>query len=227
VDAGAKLGPVYSALEDCRADAVVLFLFMDPKLVEIGAVKAEEHTEAAKAMFQVVLTGQLRKNGAMEGDTVRQAHERGGQALLTYLTQPDKDFGLAVVQKDGKHLVQITDVAKAREGVKEILIKLQTFKSMGDGEAAAAFFEQWGTKINKAWQADVKARLEALALPKETAFVFPKLVPVLGESKVAKVTEGEETRKVVQDVTLETGESFADQQLRFKRLAKSREVEAK
>jgi dipeptidyl-peptidase-3 len=226
-DPGAKLGPIYTALEECRANTVALFQFLDPKLVEIGAVKAEEHAEAAKAVFHVALTGQLRKNGMMDGDTIRQAHGRGGQAILNFLTQPDKDFGIAITPKDGKHFVQITDVAKAREGVKELLIKLQTFKSMGDGEAAAAFFDQWGTKINKAWQADVKARLDALALPKETAFVFPKLVPVLAESKTAKVTEGEETRKVVQDVTLEIGESFADQQLRFKRLAKSRELEAK
>lgn len=226
-DPAAKIGPTYGALEECRADAVALYQSLDPKLVEIGAVKAEDQAAAAKAMFHVVLTGQLRKNGELEGDSIREAHYRGGQLLLTYLTQPDKDFGVAVVQKDGKHFVQISDVAKAREGVKEILVKLQTFKSMGDGEGAAAFFEQWGTKINKAWQADVKARLEALALPKETAFVFPKLVPTLADSKTAKVTEGEETRKVVQDATLTTGETFAEQQLRFKRMAKSRELDPK
>lgn len=227
VDPAAKIGPTYGALEECRADAVALYQSLDPKLAEIGAVKAEDQAAAAKAMFHVVLTGQLRKNGELEGDTIREAHYRGGQLLLTYLTQPGKDFGVAVVQKDGKHFVQIADVAKAREGVQEVLVKLQTFKSMGDGEGAAAFFEQWGTKVNPAWQADVKARLEALALPKETAFVFPKLTPVLGDSKTAKVTEGEEVRKVLQDATLSTGESFAEQQLRFKRMARSRELEPK
>lgn len=227
VDPAAKLGPVYGALEECRADAVALYQSLDPKLAEIGAVKAEDQAAFAKAMFHVVLTGQLRKNGEQDGDLIRQPHERGGQLLLNYLTQPDKDFGVAVVQKDGKHFVQIADVAKAREGVKEVLAKLQGFKSMGDGEGATAFFEQWGTKVNKTWQADAKARLEAMAIPKTTAFVFPKLVPVLGESKTAKVTEGEEVRKVLQDVTLTTGEGFAEQQLRFKRMATSRELEPK
>lgn len=227
VEPAAKLGAAYNALEECRSDAVALYQFLDPKLIEIGAVKAEDHAAAAKAMFQVVLTGQLRRNGQEEGDTLRGAHSRGGQALLTWLTQPDKDYGVAIVQKDGKHFVQVADVAKAREGVKELLVKLQTFKSMGDGDGAAAFFEQWGSKVNKAWQADVKARLESLALPKDTAFVFPKLVPVLGDSRTAKVTEGEETRKVVQDATLSTGETFAEQQLRFKRMARSRELDPK
>lgn len=226
-DADGKLGPIYNPLEECRADAIALYQFMDPKLVEIGAVAAEEHAAAAKAMFQVVLTGQLRRNGEHDGETIRGAHDRGGQVLLNWLSQPDKDFGVTVTQKDGKHFVQVVDAGKAREGVKELLGKLQAFKSMGDREGATAFFEQWGSKVNKAWQADVKARLEALALPKTTAFVFPRLEPVLGESKFAKVSEGEETRKVLQDATLSTGESFAEQQLRFKRMARSRELEVK
>jgi len=222
-----QLGPAYNALEECRADAVALYQFLDPKLVEIGAATAETHGAVAKAMFLVELTGQLRRNGQEEGDTFRGAHSRGGQAVLNWLVQPEKDYGIAVVAKEGRHFVQVSDVAKAREGVKDLLVKLQTFKSMGDGAGAAAFFEQWGNKVNKAWQADVKARFESLALPKDTAFVFPKLVPVLGDAKTAKVTEGEETRKVVQDATLSTGETFAEQQLRFKRMARSRELDPK
>jgi dipeptidyl-peptidase-3 len=226
-DPARKIGPAYSALEECRADAIALYQFLDPKLVEIGAVPAEEQLNAAKAMFLSTLTHQLRVNGELEGDVVREAHERAGQLILNYLIQPGKDFGVAVTAKDGKHFVQIADVKKAQAGVREIVEKLQTFKSTGDGAGAAAFFEQFGTAINKAWQADAKARLEALAIPKDTAFVFPKLLPVVGDSKLGKAAEGEEARKVLQEVTLETGESFADQMLRFKRWAKSRELAPK
>ena len=226
-DPARKIGPSYSALEECRADAIALYQFLDPKLVEIGAVTADEQLNAAKAMFLVVLTAQLRVNGELEGEVVREAHERAGQLILNYLTQPGKDFGVAVAAKDGKHFIQVTDVKKAQAGTREIVEKLQTLKSTGDGAGAAAFFEQFGTAINKAWQTDVKARLEALAIPKDTAYVFPKLIPVLGESKIGKASEGDEARKVLQDATLETGESFADQMLRFKRWAKSRELAPK
>ena len=226
-DPARKIGPTYSALEECRADAIALYQFLDPKVVEIGAVSAEEQVNVAKAMFLGTLTHQLRVNGELEGDVVREAHERAGQLILNYLIQPGQDSGVAVTNKDGKHFVQILDVKKAQAGVKEIVEKLQTLKSTGDAAGTATFFDQFGTTINKTWQTDVKARLEALAIPKDTAIVFPKLVPVLGDSELGKTAEGEEARKVLQDATLETGESFADQMLRFKRWAKSRELAPK
>lgn len=226
-DPGRKIGPVYSALEECRAEAIALYQFLDPRLVEIGAVSAEDHLDAARAMYLGVLTGQLRSNGEIEGDTVREAHERAGQLILNYLVQPGKDFGVTVAPREGRHFVQVADARKAREGFREIAEKLQALKSTGDAAGAEAFFQQFGTAVNKAWQADAKARLEALAIPKDRAIVFPRLVPVLGEARPGKAAEGEEGRKVLQDAVLETGESFADQMLRFKRWARSRELAPK
>ncbi len=217
-DPAKLIGGVYSALEECRADCVALYQFFDPKVVEIGAVGEADQMAAAKAMYLGYLGGQLRMNGLVQGDTIREAHYRGRQLVLNYLTQPGLDFGVAIVQKDGHSFVQVNDVQKARTGVGEVLTKLQTFKSNGDKEGVEKFFADFGTKVNKDWQADAKGRMDALNLPRARAFVFPQLVPVV---------EQKNDRDVLKDVTLETKETFAEQMLRFSRWAKSREIAPK
>ena len=217
-DPAKLIGGVYSALEECRADCVALYQFFDPKVVEIGAVSEADQMAAAKAMYLGYLGGQLRMNGLVQGDTIREAHYRGRQLVLNYLTQPGMDFGVAIVQKDGHSFVQVNDVQKARIGVGEVLTKLQTFKSNGDKEGVEKFFADFGTKVNKDWQADAKGRMDALNLPRARAFVFPQLVPVV---------EQKNDRDVLKDVTLETKETFAEQMLRFSRWAKSREIAPK
>ena len=214
-DPARLIGGVYSALEECRADCVALYQFFDPKVVEIGAVSAADQMTAAKAMYLGYLGGQLRRNGLVQGDTIREAHYRGRQLVLNYLTQPGTDFGVALVQKDGHYFVQVNDVQKAHTGVGEILVKLQTFKSTGDKEGVEKLFADFGTKVNKDWQADTKSRMDALNLPRARAFVFPQLVPVI---------DVKNDRDMLKDVTLETKETFAEQMLRFSRWAKSREI---
>lgn len=223
-DPATKIGPTYSALEECRADLVALYQFLDPKVVEIGAVSAEEHLDAAHAMVLSYLVNQFAANANHQGDTIREAHDRGRQLVLNYLLQPSRDFGVKMEAVDGKHWIALTDLNKAHAGIGEILGKLQTFKSMGDKAGADAFFGEFGTKVNPAWRDDAKARAEAMNLPKLRAFVFPQLVPVMGESRFAK--EGEK-REVLSDVRLETREDLAEQMLRFKRWSKSREIAPK
>ena len=214
VDPAVKIGPTYSALEECRADCVALYQFPDAKLEEIGAVSAADHQDAYKAMLLQYLTRQLVANGLVEGETIHEAHFRGRQLVLSYLL--DNQKGVQVDEIDGHHFVEITDLAKARAGVGEVLDKLQTLKAMGDQAGAEAFFGQYGTKVNKAWHDDAKARLEALQLPKEKAFVFPKLVPVV---------EDKDGRQILKDVKVETGESFEQQMLRVEAWGKSRELD--
>ena len=214
VDPAVKIGPTYSALEECRADCVALYQFPDTKLEEIGGVSAAEHPDATKAMLLQYLTRQLVANGLVEGDTIHEAHFRGRQLVLNYLL--DNQKGVQVDEVDGHHFVDITDLAKAHEGVGEVLNKLQTLKAMGDQAGAEAFFGQYGTKVNKAWHDDAKARLEALKLPNEKAFVFPKLVPVVDELN---------GHPILKDVKVETGESFEDQMLRVEAWGKSRDLD--
>ncbi len=214
-DTEKKLGHVYNALEECRADAVALYQFLDPKLVEIGAVSAADHRDAAKAMYLQQLTRALQAMGEAEGDILREAHDKGEAAILNWMIEPGQDRGVKAVAQDGKVYIQLDDLDKARVGVGTMLAKLQGFKSTGDKDGAEAFFAQYGTKIAKAWQQDIAARLKAVGRPKDIAYVFPQLVPVVEE-------KGD--RVILKDVRLETKETFADQMFRYKSLSKSREL---
>lgn len=219
-----RIGDTYNALEECRAESVALYHCVDPKLVEIGAVNAEDHLSTAKALFLSMLGGQIMANGNLDGDVFRQSHLRGRQLILNYLTQPGQDFGVAIVQKDNHYFVQVNDLQKAKFGVGELLDKLQTLKAMGDKAGADALFEKLGNNINKNWQMDAKARIEAINRPRQVAFVFPQLVPVLGPAKFAKPKEGEEIRQDLKDVVIKTEETLAEQMIRFRHWSKSREI---
>ena len=84
-------------------------------------------------------------------------------------------------------------------------------KSTGDGEAANRIFDEFGTRLDPAWKANIAARRERLKLPKLKAFVFPRLVPVLRGDEIVDV-------RVVHD------EDLTAQQLRFRRLEYSRSL---
>nr|WP_320132961.1 hypothetical protein [uncultured Holophaga sp.] len=218
VDPSVKLGGVYGALEEGRAEAIALYQAGDPKLVEIGAVSAEDQGAFVKAMYLRLLTRQLRANGEATEASFRGAHNRGRQAILRYLTQPGKDSGVAVLERDGHLFVQVTDVAKAHLVVGELLEKLQGFKSMGDRAGAETFFTAYGDAVDPAWQKDTRVRLEALARPRSTAFVFPALIPVVEER---------EGRQILKDVKLESRETLTEQMLRYRALGGSRELAPK
>jgi len=127
---------------------------------------------------------------------------------------PNKDFGVDVVERDGNYYVKIGDPAKVRKGIGELLGKLQVIKSTGDAEAAAKLFDEFGTKVNQAWKENIKARKAKLKLPKLKAFVFPRLVPVITDGKIT-------------DVNIVYDEDLTAQHLRFSRLQYVTDLAAK
>ena len=214
-DPRALIGRAFSSLEECRADLVGLYHVFDPKLVEIGAFSAEEQTQVAEALYIGHLQGQMNRYRSLETDIVREAHRKGRELILQYLVrggEEDKqDFGTRVTQVEGNYFVEILDLQKARQGIAQLLGRLQVIKSTGDAEAAARLFDRFGTRVNTAWRENIRKRSERLKLPREAAFVFPQLVPVL---------DGEE----IVDVAVEIKEDLTRQQLRFSRWRFNREL---
>ena len=103
--------------------------------------------------------------------------------------------------------MQLTDFGKARSGIGDLLTRLQTIKSSGDAAAATQIFDRFGTRVNPEWRANVRERAARLKLPNKSAFVFPRLEPVM---------EGNE----IKDVRLHVDEDLTTQQLRMSRLDK-------
>ena len=191
-DPRALVGRAYSSLEECRADLVALYHIFDSRLVEMGAFSAADHAGVIEAAYMGFLQGQMVRYRSIPEDTVREAHRRGAELVLQYLTRggPDgrRDFGVKIVKEGGSYFVDLTDLARAREGVAEILDTLQTIKSTGDERAASALFDRFGTRLDPDIRKDITRRAERLRIPRVTAFVFPRLEPVMSGGAVVDAT---------------------------------------
>ncbi len=215
-DPRTSLGRVYAALEECRADLVALYHMSDAKLVEIGAMTSPEQPAVVRIAYLTQLQGWLMRYHHVVGMEVREAHNKADQLVLMYLVEGGgarKDFGVDVVEVDGKIYVRARDPSRIRDGVGELLTKLQVMKSTGDYRSAAALFDRFGTRVNPRWHRNIVERLEALKVPKLKAFVFPRLEPV---------TDGDR----LVDVRIHHDEDLTTQQLRFSRLQYSTSISA-
>ncbi len=214
-DPRALIGRAYSALEECRSDLVALYHICDPRLVEIGAFDAGARDGVVEAAYMGYLQGHMNRYRSIPSETVREAHRRGAELILQYLTRGgesgERDFGVRIVRERGDYFVDLTSVEKARDGVAEILRTLQTIKSTGNGDAAIRIFERFGTHLDPGIWRNIRQRSERLRIPRATAFVFPRLEPVVRDGRVV-------------DATLHVDEDLTAQQLRLARMRLSRSI---
>jgi len=170
-----------------------------------------------KAAYVRYLQRQMVDYRRIPGPTVRQAHRRGRQLVLSYLSGGGEggrsDFGVALVERDGRHFVDVTDVAKARLGVGELLGRLQAIKSTGDADAATDLFARYGTDLDPALHQEILDRAARLKIPRTSVFVFPRMIP--------KIEDGQ-----VVDARLAFDEDLTAQQLRFGRWRFNTEIPA-
>jgi len=214
MDPRARLGRVYSALEEARADLVALYHIGDPKLAEIGAYDASMRDLVVETAFVSYLQGWMSRMDRVEGIEVREAHDRGHHAILMWLVRGGelgRNYGVEVISMDGDYFVRVNDTDRAREGVGELLSRLQVIKSTGDADAAHRIFDEFGTRLDPAWKANIVARRERLKLPKLKAFVFPHLTPVFRGNDIV-------------DVRLAYDEDLTAQQIRFRLLESLRSL---
>jgi dipeptidyl-peptidase III len=215
-DPAVAIGRAYSALEECRADLVALYHAGDPKLVEIGAFPEHDRHDIVNAMYLTYLQSQMNRYRMYEDDLVREAHQRGHQLIMSYLLEGgengDRDFGVRVITKGGNFYVEIVSQEKARLGIGDLLTRVQIIKSQGNAAAAAEMFERFGTHLRPEWRLNIRARAARLKLPNKSAFVFPRLEPVMDDGKIA-------------DVRLFVDEDLTAQQLRMSRLRFDKRIE--
>jgi dipeptidyl-peptidase-3 len=167
----------YSALEEARADLVALYFIADPKVVELGLVKAEDHKDVILAEFEYYTRNalvQLRR--VREGDQIEEDHMRNRQMIVHWLMANTK--AIEKRQRDGKTFYVMVDATAFREGVGKLLAEVQRIKSEGDYTAAKAMFETHGIKFDPKLRDEVLARVDKLNLPAYTGFVMPRLEAV-------------------------------------------------
>ena len=167
----------YSALEEARADLIALYFVADPKLVDLGIVRAEDHDEIVLAEYEGYSRNalvQLRR--IREGTQIEEDHMRNRQMIVRWLMA--NTHAIDARRRDGKTYYVMVDAAAFRDGVGRLLGDVQRIKAEGDYEAARALFEAYGIHFEPELRDEIVARVERLNMPSYTGFVQPKLEPV-------------------------------------------------
>jgi dipeptidyl-peptidase III len=171
----------FSAIEESRADLVALYFLPDPKLVELGLVRVEDHADVVRADYEGYARNalvQLRR--VREGTQLEEDHMRNRQMIVHWLMAHTSAIELR--RRDGKTFYVMTDVKAFREGVGRLLADVQRIKAEGDYEAARALFDAYGVDFDPAIRDEVVSRVDRLNLPSYTGFVMPRLEPVTDDS---------------------------------------------
>jgi dipeptidyl-peptidase-3 len=167
----------YSALEESRADLVALYFLPDPKLVELGLVRAEDHQEIVVAEYEGYARNalvQLRR--VREGTQIEEDHMRNRQMVVHWLLANTR--AIEVRRREGKTYYVMVDAEAFREGAGRLLADVQRIKAEGDYQAARELFERYGVHFDPALRDEVVERVERLNMPSYTGFVQPRLEPV-------------------------------------------------
>jgi len=175
----AALKEQYSALEESRADLVALYFLPDPKIVELGLVKAEDHAAIVLAEYEAYARNalvQLRR--VREGTQIEEDHMRNRQMIVRWLME--NTGAIEARRRDGKSYYTMVDAKAFREGVGTLLAEVQRIKAEGDYTAARQLFETYGVHFDPALRDEIVARVDRLRMPSYTGFVMPRLEAVYG-----------------------------------------------
>lgn len=149
----AKFGPISSSYEECRAEAVGLFLSLDPNVLEIfGHKGADADNVTYVNWLSLIWAGAGRALEMWEpGRGWLQAHAQARYVITRVLVEA----GVAKVSQPTKDDLLITlDRAclksAGREAISNFLLKLQVFKATGDVEAATKLFNQL-SNVEEPW----------------------------------------------------------------------------
>lgn len=193
-----------STIEEARADLFALYYLADEKLVEIGLLP---NTEAGKAAYyQQMMNGLMTQLVRIEpGKDIEEAHMRNRQLIANWVYQHAVNKEMEIIERDGKHYLQINDYAGVRRLVGELLREIQRITSEGDYAAAKEMVETYAVKVDPVLHAEILERYKALDLAPYKGFVNPIYTPVT--DKDGNIT----------DVKIDFTEGYVEQHLRYSR----------
>lgn len=190
-----------NTIEEARADLFALYYIADEKLLQLGllpdgeAYKAQYYTY----MMNGLITQLIR---IKPGHKIEEAHMRN-RALIAHWCHQHGEGTLALVRRQGKTYLEITDYQRLRQLIAELLAEVQRIKSEGDYNAARLLVEQYAVNIDPDLHAEVLQRYERLNLAPYKGFINPQMLPV---------TDADGN---IIDIQLNYSESYAHQMLRY------------
>ena len=192
-----------STIEEARADLFGLYYMADPKLVELGLLPNEHAYESY--YYQQMMNGLMTQLVRIEpGKDIEEAHMRNRQLIAMWVYK-HADGAVEIIEREGKHYLQINDFAEVRRLYGELLKEIQRITSEGDYAAAKVMVEDYAVKVEPTLHNEILARYAQLNLAPYKGFVNPVYTPVFD-------AEGNIT-----DVTLDYTEGYVEQHLRYSR----------
>ena len=192
-----------STIEEARADLFGLYYMADPKLVELGLLPNEHAYESY--YYQQMMNGLMTQLVRIEpGKDIEEAHMRNRQLIAMWVYK-HANGAVELIEREGKHYLQINDYAEVRRLYGELLKEIQRITSEGDYAAAKAMVEDYAVKVEPTLHNEILARYAQLNLAPYKGFVNPVYTPVFdGEGNIT-------------DVTLDYTEDYVEQHLRYSR----------
>ena len=193
-----------STIEESRADLFGLYYMADPKMVELGLLP---NGDAYKCYYyQQMMNGLMTQLVRIEpGKSVEEAHMRNRQLIAQWVLQHATNNEVAIVERDGKHYLQINDYEGVRRLYGELLREIQRITSEGDYAAAAAMVETYAVKVDQDLHREILDRYAHLNLAPYKGFVNPVY------------TAEYDADGNITNVTLSYTEGYVEQHLRYSR----------
>ena len=193
-----------STIEEARADLFGLYYLADPKLVELGLLPNEEAYKAG--YYEQLMNGLMTQLKRIEpGKDIEESHMRDRQLIAAWVYDHATNGEVEVIERDGKHYLQINDYEGVRRLFGELLAEIQRITSEGDYPAAKAIVERYAVKVDQNLLKEIRERFAKLDIAPYKGFVNPVY---------------RATRNACGDiikVTIDFDEGYVEQHLRYSR----------
>ena len=192
-----------NTIEEARADLFGLYYIADDKLIELGLVP---NKEAYKSQYYTYMqNGLLTQSVRISlGSDIEEAHMRNRALIANWALDLDKDNSVvSIVERDGKHYVEVKDYEALRNIFAQELHEIQRIKSEGDFDMAKSLVEKYGIKLNPDLHREVLERYASLNIAPYKGFINPWMKPQYD-------ADGN-----IKDIVLDYTETYSHQMLRY------------